>query len=107
MTRTRSGCPVCGSPDRACGGGGHASSEPIPVDLPGPGHPTRPATVKAAARVNGIDTIFMTTPEEAEARGWTIITDDPADVADEARRSSSARNAKRAPAKTKTQRAAR
>lgn len=104
-------CPVCGSPDRACGGHG-PSAEVVPVDagLSGKGKPRGPATIMARARVNGVETIFKTTPEEAERRGWTPIgaealvepePETPAEVKakakapNKARSSSSARNTSR------------
>lgn len=100
-------CPVCGSPDRACGGHGHAGTDPVPVDAPyyAKGTPrTGSAKVKARAVVNGMPTIFITTPEKAEANGWEVIAADTPDVADAKRPAVSARNEKRSPSKTKTAR---
>lgn len=86
-------CPVCGSPDRACGA--HASNEPVPIDAPAsaPGQPAGPATIQARARINNVDTIILTTPEEAARRGWTPLTATPhPEVANAARGPVSARN---------------
>jgi hypothetical protein len=56
-------------------------------DPPGP-------LIQARARVNGIDTIFLTTPAEAEARGWKVVTAaaPAAPAQTEVRRPVSARN---------------
>lgn len=66
-------CPVCGSPDRACGA--HAGTEPTPVDagFDGPGTPTPVATVLADVVINGQRTTIRTTVDEAEAHGWPIV----------------------------------
>ncbi len=95
-------CLVCGSPDRACGG--HPDNpEPIPVDAPRV-RPHGPATALARAKVNGVDTIFKTTPEEAAANGWVLLGTEPdaepepvtpAEAEHEARSEVSARNTKR------------
>lgn len=69
----KGGCPVCGSPDRSCG----ETHETGPVlDIPsGPGGRSNAATILATARVNGIETTFKTTPEEAAANGWKPVGD--------------------------------
>lgn len=67
-------CPVCGSPDGACGGA-HASNEPTPVDAPIYAKGTRPMPVDAVIRktINGQTADVLGTIAEAEAEGLEVV----------------------------------
>lgn len=67
-------CPICGSPDGACGGA-HATTEPTPVDSPiyAKGTRTMPVDVVARRVINGYTTEVLANSEQAEAEGWPIV----------------------------------